>query len=184
MSEAAITAAAAQVGRIDQPGSGRVQLRHKGVEIAAGVGRLGRPCGRREIGGDRAARHVGAARVVHGDIEADINVAAAQVGRIDQPGSGRVQLRHKGVENAAVVGRLGRPCGRREIGRGGVARHVGAARAVHGDALAGFSAAAAEVRRIDQHGIDDQWPAADRRHPRESQPDASPSSHSGLPPPV
>ena len=62
----------------------------------------------------REARHVGAARGVHGDVEAEIPAAAAQVGRIDQPGSGRVQLGHKGVatppakvglEAPAVVGK-------------------------------------------------------------------------------
>ena len=152
MPKPASAAAAAQVGRIDQPGSGRVQLRHKGVEIAAGVGRLGGPCGRREIGRDRVARHVGAARAVHGDAVAAYQ-CRCRPGRSNRPA--RIRSRPASSQrrrHAAGVGRLGGPCGRREIGRERVARHVGAARAVHGDAVAEFNVAAAQVGRIDQPG--------------------------------
>ena len=62
----------------------------------------------------RVARDVGVARGVHGDAVAVIMAAAAQVGRVDQPGAGRVQLGHEGVGTAgegrwaapAVVGKL------------------------------------------------------------------------------
>ena len=106
---AEISVAAAQVGRIDQPGSGRVQLGHKGVGNAASVGRLGGPCGRREIGRDRRSpSRRRCPRRPRRCRQPTFNVAAAQVGRVDQPGAGRVQLRHEGVVSRRR-GSSGRP---------------------------------------------------------------------------
>ena len=91
-------------GRSNRPARiRRVQLRHERVRIAAGIGVWG-PCGRREIGGARYARHVGAARAVHGDADACRDAAAAEEGRENQRAPGRVQPGDKRIETAFVEG--------------------------------------------------------------------------------
>ena len=50
-----------------------------------------------EVGGNGVARHVGAARPVHGDAVTPVATAAAQEGGVGQPAAGRVQLDDEGV---------------------------------------------------------------------------------------
>ena len=45
--------------------------------------------------------HIGVARLVHGDPVADVKATAAQIGRIDERRAGRVELRDKGILEAA-----------------------------------------------------------------------------------
>ena len=75
--------------------------------------------------------------------------AAAEVGGVDQGRAGGVELRHEGVEppplSVAWKGVLGR-----EVRRTGLARDVGVARRVDGDAAGRHRAAAAEVGGVDE----------------------------------
>src|SRR5439155_30689 len=68
-----VTAAAAEVGGVDQGGAGRIKLRHEGV--AASGGRLeGTRC-RGKVYRASPTRHVGVAGGIHGDAEAPVIVA-------------------------------------------------------------------------------------------------------------
>src|SRR2546425_8952028 len=79
----------------------RVELGHKGVG-AAGVSRLEGARGRWEVRRVGEARHVGAARRVHGDAEAWVAAAAAQLARVHKRRPARrVEIDHEGVAAAA-----------------------------------------------------------------------------------
>ena len=115
-------AAAAQVGGVDEPAADRIQLGHKGIgsagtaEGATGSGRLESPRSSGKVRRVRSARHVGAAEHVECDTEALFEAAAAEVGGVDQPAAGRIQLRDEGIFVAAVR-RLERRRSSREVGR-------------------------------------------------------------------
>src|SRR5437660_1061856 len=87
--------------------------------------------------------------------------AAAEVGGVDEGGAAGIEFRDEDVGGAYRAVESAR--GGREAGRGGVARYVGVAGDVHRDAVAEVVAVtptAAEVGRVSEHRIDDQWPAA------------------------
>ena len=72
-----------------------------------------------------------------------------QVGGVDERRARRVDLRHKGVLDAAVLGRIQHRAGRRavggEISRDRAARHIGRAFGIHRDVDAHVLAAPAQV---------------------------------------
>jgi hypothetical protein len=84
-----------------------------------------------------------------------VALGAAEVRRVDEL-AGRGQLRQEGVVGAALV----RAAGARKIGRVGLACEIDVALRVDGDVLdlveVGRRAAAAEVARVGDHGVDDQ----------------------------
>src|SRR2546428_2048492 len=75
--------------------------------FAAAEGDLEGPGGRREVGGPRGARQVGITRRVHGNAEAAVIAAAAEVGGVDEGGAGGIELRHERVEGAAAGSQAG-----------------------------------------------------------------------------
>src|SRR5437879_3410376 len=87
---------------------------------------------------------------VHGDAAALVIATSAEVGGVDQPGARRIQLRHEGVVGAAAVTRLKRPWDRGEVGRSGMARDIGIAQAVQGDAKSEVIVTAPEKGGIDK----------------------------------
>src|SRR5439155_12837492 len=123
--------------------------RNEGVFAAAASGLEGAG-GRGEVGGKGNPRHVSVAAGVHGDAEAVVNATPAEVGGVDEPGAGGIELGHEGVFGAAEGGLEGAG-GRGEVGRAGEARHVGVAEGVHGDAEAVVNATPAQVGGVDQH---------------------------------
>src|SRR5947209_1276854 len=78
---ALVIGTAAEVGGVDQRGAGGVQLRHEGVKAAAGS-RLEGTGGRREVGRDGEARHVGIATGIDRDAQALVSATAAEVGGV------------------------------------------------------------------------------------------------------
>jgi hypothetical protein len=60
-----------------------------------------------EVGGVGASRDVGMAGSVHGDANAVITVAAAEVGGVNEGRAIGRELRHKGVSNAVECGLQG-----------------------------------------------------------------------------
>src|SRR5712664_2224870 len=87
---------------------------------------------------------------VHCDGTASRTPTAPEIRRVDERGAGGVQLRHESALRAAERGLKRVRCW--EIGREGVARYVGVAGAVHGDAIAIVEAAATEVGGVDERG--------------------------------
>src|SRR5947207_13227088 len=65
----------------------------------------------------------------------------------------------KGVRTTATVGCLDCPRRSRKVGRAGRARHIGRARGIHRDAGDVLAAAPAEVRGVDERGVNDEWSA-------------------------
>ena len=104
-------AAAAQIGRIDEGGPGRVELGDEDVGWAVCKSRArddakhvlanrvlnetARGAGKVRRGGPPG--HIGVAGCVHGDPLAAVIADAAQIGRIDEGGPGRVELGDEGV---------------------------------------------------------------------------------------
>src|SRR5205823_5160686 len=78
-----VVTAAAEIGGVAQGRAGGVELRDEGVEGAAEA-RLESARGCSEVARSGGARHVGAAVGIHGDAEAQILVAAAEEGGVDQ----------------------------------------------------------------------------------------------------
>src|SRR6267143_1430430 len=111
------------------------------------------PRGSRESVRGGAARHVSVAEAVHRDGEAPpLTAASPEIGGIEEGGAGGVELRYEGVAAAGERGLEGSR-GDREVGRGGAARHVGVAEAVHRDAeAAALTPAPAEIGGIDECG--------------------------------
>src|SRR5947207_15969888 len=62
----------------------------------------------------------------------------------------------KGVRTTATVGCLDCPRRSRKVGRAGRARHIGRARGIHRDAGAVLAAAPAEIRGVDERGVNDE----------------------------
>ena len=82
--------------RVDQRRTGRVELRHVAVAVVERRvvrTRCDRPVGRRGAAGD-----VGVAGTVDGHAAAAVEVTAAEVGRVDERRTGRVELRQGRVE--------------------------------------------------------------------------------------
>ncbi len=150
--EAVFEIAAAEVGRVEEGGAGRIHLRHEGIDHAAerGLDRVHRG----EVGRRGESRDIGVAAAVHGDAEAPVFGAAAEVGRVEEGGAGRIHLRHEGIEVAAASG-LDR-VRRGEVVRNGDSRDIGVAAAVHRDPEGQVVAAAAQVRGVNQHRVDDK----------------------------
>src|SRR5439155_1156585 len=144
--EAVVDTTPAQVGGVDEEGAGGIELGHEGV-FGAAEGGLEGAGGRGEVGGKGNPRHVGVAAGVHGDAEALVNVTPAEVGGVDEPSAGGIELGHEGVFGAADSGLEGAG-GRGEVGGKGNPRHVGVAAGVHGDAEALVNATPAEVCRV------------------------------------
>src|SRR5207245_9834401 len=109
--EALTTGATAEISGVDEPGPGRIHLRHEGVGTA-GTSRLEGPGGRGEVRRAGKACYVCVAGDIHGDAIAEVDAAAAEISGVDEPGPGRIHLRHEGVSNAAVGAGLKRPQGR------------------------------------------------------------------------
>ena len=155
---AEVIATPAEVGGVDEGGAGGIEFRHEGgtttVLRTVGAGRLEGSGRRREVGGGGRPSYIGVARAVHGDALAPFVTVSPEVGRIDEGGTGGTNLRYEGVRpnitDAAAEHRLEGPRRRWEVPGGGDACHVGAARAVHGDARAGVSVAASEVCGVDE----------------------------------
>src|SRR5205823_13663699 len=91
---ACVTAAAAEIGGVDEGGAGGIELRHEGVPAAAAVGCRRR---RREVAGVGFTRHEGVAGRVHRNAEACLSAAAAEVGGVNEGAAGGVGLRRGGV---------------------------------------------------------------------------------------
>ena len=118
-----------------------------------------------QVGGVGAAGHVGVAVRIHRDGHAPVASAIksgvdragpADVGGIDEPVAGGIELCDEGVlavdlDGEEVEGalRLERVHGG-EVLRAGEAGHVGVPRPVHRDAHGDFAAGAAEVGRVDE----------------------------------
>ncbi len=115
--------------------------------------------GRGEIARKGVAGHVGIAAGIHRDAKALIVADAAEVRGVDEPRARGIQLRHEDIALAAAEGGLERPSSRREIERFGEAGHVRIARGINGDRAAEVLGAAAEVRGVEQRGVDDERPA-------------------------
>ena len=111
----------------------------KVVSYAPGVvGQSARRC---------SAGDVRAARGVDGQPAAAVEVAAAEVGGVDQGRAARVEFGQGHVE-AAVGGRVERACRGGEVGRPGEAHGVGVARGVDRDPLTVVGQGAAEERGV------------------------------------
>src|SRR5206468_113636 len=146
--EALVIATPAEVGGVDEPRAEERRVGQEGVYGGAAGGLEGAG-GRGEVGGTSEARHVGVAEGVHGDAEAVVNATPAEVGGVDEPGAGGIELGHERVFGAAEGGLEGAG-GRGEVGGTSEARHVGVAEGVHGDAEAVVNAAPAEVGGVDE----------------------------------
>ena len=74
-------------------------LRHEGVREAPLERGLESTRGRREVSRRGEARDIGigVGQGVQGDAEALVIATAAEVGGVDQPAAGGIQLRHEGV---------------------------------------------------------------------------------------
>src|SRR5439155_688762 len=101
--EAVVNVTPAEVGGVDEHGAGGIELGHEGV-FGAAEGGLEGAGGRGEGGGIGEARHVGVAEGVHGDAEAVVNATPAEVGGVDEPGAGGIELGYEGVFGAAEGG--------------------------------------------------------------------------------
>src|SRR5439155_744005 len=124
-SVAPVLAGAAQVGRVNQPTAGRIELGHKGIYATTTIGSLkgaggGGKVGRRRIPGD-----VDVAGGVERDAQGPLTAAAAQVGRVNQPAAGRIELGHKGLGEVGCGACVG---GLEGAARGGEVRRIGTAR--------------------------------------------------------
>src|SRR5213076_1946505 len=107
-------------------------LRHKGIADAAAKDRLESARSGREVARAGVAGYVGVAGSIHGDAVARVIVIAAEVGGIDERGSGGVELRDESVVSGrerapADENRLEGPSRYREVDRSGPASYVGAA---------------------------------------------------------
>src|SRR6267154_5204918 len=148
-SGAPVESAAAEIGREDKLGAVGIELYHEGVLFAAEDG-LERVRGRRERELDRGGKagHVGVAVSVHRDAGATVYPFGTEESGVDErllAQRRRIELRDEST--AAAENRLERPRGRREVIRGGNARHVGVAERVHRDsspAIGGTADTAAE----------------------------------------
>src|SRR5579859_5244597 len=111
--------------------------------------------GNREIGGIRPSGEVGVSAAVDGNSNrifdiAEIFAASAQIGGVQQPGAGGVQLGHKRVVGCrqCVVGGLKRTRRDREIRIVGVARNIRVAGGVDIDGCALVLAVRVPVIRV------------------------------------
>ena len=109
-----------------------------------------------EVSGSRSASHVGVAAGVEGNAKPRIAVfiadvsAAAQVGGVDQRGSGRVQLSYESVAIGGAQGCLNGAGGSGENGGRSGAGYIGVAAGINGDAVARSAADAAQVGGVEQ----------------------------------
>ena len=127
--------AAAKIGRVDQGGPVGIQLGDEGIP-ATPVNILERRIHRREVVGIGESRHVGFAGIVHNDVPAILDTAAAaEIGGIDQRGPRRAELGDEGVLEAFELPLWGIQGGK--VSRRGRSRYVGAAGFVHGNTPAG-----------------------------------------------
>ncbi len=107
----------------------------------------------RVVGGRGLADHVDVARRVAGDPDAAFERAAAEERRVDERAARGVELRDDGVGGAEVErGVVDAGAGRGKRGAVGIAGHVGAARAVDGDAVQRVEAGATEVGAVGEPG--------------------------------
>ena len=143
--------------------------RNPSVAPTAGEVAYPAPRCRRDIGGVRVAAHVGMARRVHGDggrlrvlrlreAVAVVDDRAGEVGRIEERGARLVELRDESHHRAAAWRRAADGAGRgREVRRERPAGDEGLAAAAEGDGVGGGAVARrAQVRGVDEHGVDHQ----------------------------
>ena len=144
--------AAAVVAGVEERRTGGVHLGDEGVgvavmcEVRADRDRKGR------LIGIRNPSHVGVAGGIHGDAVANVIPAAAEVAGVEERRAGGVQLGDEGVGVAATVMREVRADRDREGRLTGIRipGHVGVAGGIHGDAVALFVGAAAEVASVEE----------------------------------
>src|SRR5579884_2035016 len=84
------------------------------------------------------------ATLVYSDPKADVPIvaAAAQVGRIQEPGACPVELHQEGIGGTAAVGALQRIGRRGKVSRAGLTRNIGVAKTVHTHTTSDIVAAA------------------------------------------
>ena len=140
-----------------QADAGRIQLDDKGVGIELGLVAVeagvvaGAEAGR-EVRRASMTRDVGLAGVVHGDAPAKVLAPAAEEGGIAQPDAGRIQLDDEDIVVTVEAGVVAGAEAGREVRRSGIARDVGLAGIIYGDAPATIAFAAAEEGGIVQAG--------------------------------
>jgi hypothetical protein len=151
-----VESATPHVRRVDERGAGRVELGSECIRTAV-VGRV--ECtgsGRKTSVGE--ARDVCITGAVDRDPFADGASRTPEEGGVHECRAGWVQLRHKCARDPAED-RLKRTGGRREVRRARRARHVCVASRINRDPEALVETVPAEVRRVDERGIDDERPA-------------------------
>src|SRR5207244_1713726 len=114
----------------------------------AGIGSLEGSAGGGEVGGKGLPRNVGRPLRIHCDTLALVIAVAAQVGGVDQPAAGGIQLGYKSITGPSLNsldGTYGR-----EVGGAGQPRDVGRAVGINRNASACVAAAAAQVGGVDQ----------------------------------
>src|SRR6266700_1957444 len=128
-------ATATEVGRVDERGTGGIQLRHEGIGRVREEGAVrdarrwleGSRC-RWKIGRSGVARYVGVAGGVHGDPGAAVErvgrSTAAEISGIDQGRTRGIELSHKSIGGAAGKLRLEGSRGCRKIGRVRATRQI------------------------------------------------------------
>ncbi len=147
----------AQIGGIDQRRACRVDLGQEGVGAAGGtpIGSLQRRhCWK--ISGVGIANHIGRASAIYGNAVGDVDVAAAQIGGVDQRRTGGIQLGHEGVDEAAkrcLNRRLhGKAGGVVDAAAVGIAGHVNVIAGIERQAVGDVRSAPAQVGGEDQRG--------------------------------
>ena len=102
-----VVARAADVGGVDRGGAGRIELRDESVAAEFRVGapeaRLESPQGRRKVGRERRARHVGIAARVHGNCCAPVGIGAAEESGVRERRAGGIELRDERVAGSAAA---------------------------------------------------------------------------------
>src|SRR5260370_30163351 len=160
MAEAGVVAVAAKIGRVKERASVGAELGNPSI-LHATQDQQHRVC-QRKVGGVGSAGETDVSRGIESDAVCAIVHIAAEVGRIDQGGAGRIQLGDERIGATAAV--LKRSYSRK-VDRGGLASQIDIAERVHRDRVAGLTlvergggvcAAAANKAQVDDSGIDDQ----------------------------
>ena len=143
-----------QVGRVQQRSGAflsGVELRYENVSVTRIADLVG-ALGDRKIGRPGVARHIDIAGEVHSNPSA---IRAREIGRINKPAAGRIQLGNKGLGCRSVECSLEGSSACREVIRPCAARHIGVPGSVHGNRCPIFPTiipASAEVGGIHQPG--------------------------------
>ena len=149
---------APEICRIHEGGATGVELGHERVGARASGKDALNGVRRREIRRIRVARDVRVALGIDGDRHRLVVEAPAEIRRIEQRGTGGVELDHERIEAAALHGL--RAAGDRKVRGRRASDGVRIAGRVDRDAVGVVRAAAADIRRVAQDRIDDQRSAA------------------------